>query len=649
RKPTRFHSFHTFADPGVPPSFSGAFRDNILQFLQRCAEPEDYTFEGMPIWSTFLVYDSRGIVLPLYTVEENVKHSNTPFCDYCRCSGWSHHFVSKRKYHFIIPGNDSWNGPLVDGAFELQSHLLHGLIHGNGFGHLICINGIEGGSKYIPGRDIMDFWDRICTALHVRKITLEDLSKKDKMDLRLLYGVAYGNSWFSRWGYKFFHGSFGVKEYNFDRAMDVLSSLELDQAIEDFAATDKWMQIKQIVHHYREMSSASLVTLRDLFGYLLTSKPTIMPTAASFPRRCSLKLSKTAVSSRGKPPAKCRKFSSVVANLDSRWPARRLETTAQVIVEALKRKRDQSCCLGGGMTRQEVRDAARLHIGDTGLIDHVLKVMNNVVLGNCVVERSVNRSTKVLEYVIRESRDEEYAIPAAFTGRGDASSDLDYLYRNVLLHHPDPDKAMASQIILNSKRYMKEWPFRDEDDDLLRFICRLTSSCFRFDGDVFAQVPPSEHVAVPLYSTVGDLKVAVRKALQDTYCVMEKAEAVEILGTEEMQEDEVIFGICESGEEIWVRVLGLDTTGDGGGGGGGGGGGRLLVYEAGTEKWSVECRCGAKDDDGERMMSCDVCETWQHTRCSGIEDHEPVPRLFVCEACCSSLAPATEKRFEDGF
>lgn len=104
---------------------------------------------------------------------------------------------------FIIPVDDEWNKPLEEGAFDVQTHLLHGLIHCNGFGHLVCINGIEGGSKYICGREIMD---RICTALHARQITVEDLSNKHALDLRLLYGVAYGRSWFGRWGYRFYHG-----------------------------------------------------------------------------------------------------------------------------------------------------------------------------------------------------------------------------------------------------------------------------------------------------------------------------------------------------------------------------------------------------------------------------------------------------------
>lgn len=63
--------------------------------------------------------------------------------------------------------------------------------------------------------------------------------------------------------------------------------------------------------------------------------------------------------------------------MDSRWPVRRLEQVAEVIVEALKEKKAANNVCSCGMTRQEARDAARLHIGDTGLIDHVLKVMKN--------------------------------------------------------------------------------------------------------------------------------------------------------------------------------------------------------------------------------------------------------------------------------
>lgn len=475
------------------------------------------------------------------------------------------------------------------------------------------------------------------------------------MDLRLLYGVAYGHCWFGKWGYRFCRGSFGVKEHDYERAMDILSSLELDQVIDDFSVTNGCTHIKQMIHHYRDMSETSLVTIRDLFRFMLDLKSTA-PIARystriswsgkrlAFPtpiKRCSLKFS-TRLALRKSPlgkenPTKCRKFSNVAANLDSRWPVRRLEHVAEVIVEALKEKRavnEGGCC---GMTRQEARDAARLHIGDTGLIDHVLKVMNNVVVGNYIVRRAVNRSTKVLEYTIQDSKSSKEAslskvpelIQAHTIGPGrSVCNDMAYLYRNVFLGYPESSDSvkLAVQMILYSKHFVKEWPFRDEDDDSLRFICRLTMSSIGLNADSSCDFPPREFIVVPLYATIGDLKVAMQNAMRDTYCVMEKLLVTEILDMEGLQDDEVLFGVIESGRELWVRGCGLDMGND-------------LRYEGGTEKWTVRCKCGARDDDGERMVACDICETWQHTRCSGIEDAEAVPRLFVCDACCSSLAP----------
>ena len=77
--------------------------------------------------------------------------------------------MSKRKSHLRIPVDDGSFSPLDDGVFDLQTHLLHGLIHCNRFGHLLCINGIEGGSRYLCGRERMDLWDRICTNLRTEK------------------------------------------------------------------------------------------------------------------------------------------------------------------------------------------------------------------------------------------------------------------------------------------------------------------------------------------------------------------------------------------------------------------------------------------------------------------------------------------------
>lgn len=39
--------------------------------------------------------------------------------------------MSKRKSHLRIPVDDGSSSPLDDGFFDLQTHLLHGLIHCN--------------------------------------------------------------------------------------------------------------------------------------------------------------------------------------------------------------------------------------------------------------------------------------------------------------------------------------------------------------------------------------------------------------------------------------------------------------------------------------------------------------------------------------
>ncbi|KAA8547684.1 hypothetical protein F0562_004113 [Nyssa sinensis] len=658
KRTPKLYGLHTFADPGCPIAPSGPFRENIRVFLQECTELEDYNVEGMPIWCTLLVHENRGFVFPLYTIEESAKHSLRPFCDYCRCTGWSNHFVSKRKYHMIIPVDDEWNKPLGDGTFDLQTHLLHGLIHCNGFGHLLCINGIEGRSKYLCGREIMDLWDRICTNLHARKITVEDLSKKRSMDLRLLHGVAYGYPWFARWGYRFSHGSFGVTRHYYERAIHILSSLELDTITEAFAHTKRYRDVKQIIRFYRDLSETQLITIRDLLRFMLTLKSQAQfhrksATASTPSLSCSRLLRRTNL--QNKPVVKERsvkykKFATVAANLDSRWPVRRLEYAANVIVNALKEKKATSKPSHGGMTRQEARDAARLHIGDTGLLDYVLKSMNNVIVGGYIVRRAVNPSTRILEYSIQElgngvqvDEPEPEIVPEPLSTQAivpgtDPYTDVAYLYSNVLFGYPESEEVeWAVRTILDSKHFVKEWPFRDDRDEFLRFICRVVPCWSDLATDLTRKFALGEYIAVPLHATIGELKAVVQNAMRDTYCVMERLVVTEIEELEGTEDGELLFGLVESGSELWLKGSGMDL-------------GSELKYESGADNWTVRCKCGAKDDDGERMVACDICEIWQHTRCSGIEDAEAVPPLFVCSACCTSLMPPrTQPSFEFEF
>ena len=119
------------------------------------------------------------------------------------CAGWQHHPVCTRKFHFIIPvcaspeaaaahGNipalvEIWmqggckkplNLPqyLADDAaspytapvsiFDSTSHLLHGVLHANGFGHLLRINGLEGGSQGATGEALAHMHQRLVDSTH---------------------------------------------------------------------------------------------------------------------------------------------------------------------------------------------------------------------------------------------------------------------------------------------------------------------------------------------------------------------------------------------------------------------------------------------------------------------------------------------------
>lgn len=478
--------------------------------------------------------------------------------------------------------------------------------------------------------------------------------------MRLLYGIAYGHCWFGRWGYRFHRGSFGVTDDHYNSAIQILSSIQLEKIISDFSEFPK---LKNLILHYRCVSETELLTIKDLLRFMLTLKAAAAPNSnqslstqlAYCNRHSARQAAKNAV--RGKESMKTKsgtaKRFSALAGMDSRWPARRLEYTAHVVVDALKQKKEDTghnkTC-SGGMTRQELRDAARSHIGDTGLLDYVLKSMNNVIVGSYLVKRAVNPATRILEYSIRDISDsdeqgqsteeeeecdkDDNDIDFVQEPGSDVYSDVQILYKNVLLDYPGSDRhQLAAQVILHSKFFVKEWNVQDDGDQLLRFVCHVKSYLADSDDDSLNRRPqPGELVVIPLCSTIRDLKLAAQTAVRDTYCCLETFVATEIGGMEDMNDDEIIFGAAESSSKVEVKGFGGDLRSG-------------LTYEAG-DNWKVKCQCGAVDDDGERMISCDVCEVWQHTYCIGIDDSEGVPSLFLCRECSSPLLTPENEGFE---
>ncbi|PQM37507.1 PHD finger protein MALE MEIOCYTE DEATH 1-like isoform X1 [Prunus yedoensis var. nudiflora] len=131
--------------------------ENIKDFVDDC----DVVQEGH-VWKWELVHKEECVkrTIQLFILKEVVYDSRheseeDPFCSY---SGCNNNLVLKCKYHFVISADYESSEQLDDPFdkddyfFKDRTHLLHGLLHKNGIGHLICING---GSASITGRDIM--------------------------------------------------------------------------------------------------------------------------------------------------------------------------------------------------------------------------------------------------------------------------------------------------------------------------------------------------------------------------------------------------------------------------------------------------------------------------------------------------------------
>lgn len=350
-----------------------------------------------------------------------------------------------------------------------------------------------------------------------------------------------------------------------------------------------------------------------------------------------------------KKPKKCREFVKVAADLGSRWPTRRLITAAEVIVDALTDH-------GRMMTRQEVRDAARQTIGDTGLIDFVLKSIGNTIVHRYVIRRISNPKTRVLEFSVDKlpssasssssSSTTAAGVPPPPTPKpidadvtdadgadsGPSSStdrDLEIVCRCVMAMRPEEARA-----VLDAKHWAKTFELRDEADDLLRFYVQWIPSVSQME-ELTRPLPPAELVVLKTYASIGELKAEVEKTMRDTYIMTERFRCRGLEGVEGEDWEAVMLGGAESGAVLWVRgELGWSEEVKEG---------CELKYEGGADTWAVGCGCGARDDDGERMVACDACDVWHHTRCIGIEDEEPVPQLFLCAGCGSSILAAAEE------
>ncbi|XP_023734537.1 PHD finger protein MALE STERILITY 1 [Lactuca sativa] len=627
----RVFKFKAFGEQGYPIESCGTFRDNVKALLEY-GNVEMAFVNGMTFWSFQLeVHRHPPSHVLLFVVEESVEASLNRHCKHCIYVGWGDHMICNKKYHFLVPSKDtmtaflSYEGNhsnIVMGKLnfvELNGHTMHGVLHSNGFGHLLCINGLEMGSD-LAGHLVMEFWNRLCSCLQARKVSLIDLAKHKSMDMRLLHGVAYGQSWFGQWGYHFGRGSFGVTQQMYQKALDALQNIPLCIIAQNIGTSN--MEIPLMLSRYQTLSSRSLVTLSDLLRFMLDLK-------SRLPKESTLHTYNPGI---------------LVEN-SCRWSPKRIEMAARVIVESLKKAKFR------WVSRQEVRDAARAYVGDTGLLDFVLKSLGNHVVGKYLVRRCLNPVTKVLEYCLEDisnalPNQEEFITndsklkTRCKISRVQLMSDMFCIYRHILKGQTkDMDTtitstiSLASRIILDSKYfvkdYSKETPLKLEPEvgEKSKLYCTITiQDIEEINSHEECRkklvTTPYETIMLRNNATFNDLVDEVEKNFKEIYWGLKSFMFGSIMNLNPKGSDQV-FRVTRSGSRLVFQGKLVET-----------GMNHESIYESGSrQSFIVDCACGAKDDDGERMVACDICEVWQHTRCLKIPNNEEIPNIYVCNRC----------------
>lgn len=456
------------------------------------------------------------------------------------------------------------------------------------------------------------------------------------MDLRLLLGIAYGDTWFGRWGYRFGRHSYGVALHSYQQSLHALQIIPLCVLAAHLSCSSQ--ELPLVVNKYQAISGHKLLNLGDLVRFMLELRTRLPATSVA------------AMDYRG-----------IMSEASCRWSARRVDMAARAVVDALRRRATTHPppAQQRWVTRQEVRDAARAYIGDTGLLDFVLKSLGNHVVGNHVVRRAMNPVTKVLEYCLE---DVSSVLPAgahaAAAGgkmarvrfqltRAQLMRDLSHLYRHLLKGEPTTGQASfvgavpaAVRMVLDTKHFVKDYHQgfpTIEDGGIGHVHINLCCTLLLRNGSPELAAVPYEMVTVPAHATVGELKWEAQRLFREMYlglrsftaeCVVGAAEdASPVLGGIDVASAVVVEGRV-AGDEEQQQQQGDEVA--------------VAVSEGGGDgERVVDCECGAEDDDGERMACCDICEAWQHTRCAGINDADEVPHIFLCSRCDTDVLAFT--------
>ncbi|KAI4324030.1 hypothetical protein L6164_023598 [Bauhinia variegata] len=599
--------------------------------------------------------DLSPAMVTLDIVEEDVTRSRSSvYCDQCRVVGWSGHPVCRKRYHFIIRAAasnpiDSYQRPcsrcgnvlqlseqrckwcsylitvddLEDWVYlqiEGNTHLLHGVVHSNGYGHLLTLNGREGGSKLLSGSDIMGFWDRLCGALSVRKVSVMDLSKKYGLEYRVLNAITSGCSWYGNWGYEFGTGSYALTQDAYQEAVNTLSNMPLSSFL--FQGRGPRNRLQSVISLYQSLAETELLTIKDLFSFLLNvihefHKP-LTTSAAKHHESLS------------------------TCNILCAWTRDDVEGVQQSLMKVLAAAA-AAASDGKWVTRRALKGALSRGIASPELLDYSLKHLGGKLTSNGMVVRSkCNPVTSAVEFRLEPLGIVKNGFNAnsSYPSEEQVISDLRFLCDSIV--HPDKmanyrPRIMRKRVadsarkLLDCKQFMKVYGPHKMVEELpaaIRLWCYVELS----DQPKDDPSPPPELVVLPLNATVADLKREATNAFQDVYAMYKRFQVEELLEYGSVSDSITVKLLLGTGGS--VKIQGKCSSKHGL---------NRFRMERGTETWKVDCLCGAKDDDGERMLACDTCGVWQHARCAGIDDADAIPSKFLCMRCVNSYREEARK------
>ncbi|KAI4310848.1 hypothetical protein MLD38_035796 [Melastoma candidum] len=640
RVTANLHDFLTFPPPFSPPR--APFRSSVRDFLSTHALSSPPPPSPLMTWLLLfrLGHPSQDSTVSLHVVQEDVPSSSprrSPYCDHCRVVGWSGHPVCRKRYHFIIKSSshvdsvghaqeEEEEGAPQERVYQLledTTHLLHGVVHSNGFGHLLRVNGREGGSRILSGGHIMDFWDRLCHMLGVRKVSVMDVSKKFGLEYRLLHAVIKDHPWYGEWGYEFGTGSFGLSPDGYDRAVKCLSGLPLSSL--HLGEGEANTHLQSVISFYKSLSKQELVSVRDLFSLLMRL---IHESRKSFS-----KPSNAAIHGRD----------SCSSGVLHQWADGDIERAEAAMIKVLR------AVSGLNWVASRALRGAVCRMASPELLDYCLKDLEGRSTADGMVMRSrCSPNTGSLEYRLEPGNGTPSNLATSCSQSPSASPQseenllrhLRYLYQTIF-HPQSMSKAGphdlvldAAQKILDCKQFVKDYK-PEKSIQSVRSPFAMAVSCEVEPADQpssSSSSTPPEIVILSSTATVSDLKHQASMAFRDVYLMYRRFQAEEVPDLSGVDDSTQVRHMLGTSQSVRLRGRCFQKSGTG-----------KFGTERGMETWTVDCSCGARDDDGERMLACDVCGVWQHTRCLGIPDLESVPARFVCWRRCGVPCPEVLK------